>query len=108
MDKISLTTIAVTALITIVAKELYAWVLSIAKMQIAKETTKAAARKVFSKRNLLIVWDICLVSGSIFFLVGWLRMTTPITRLDVALIPAFIIASLVSLCLLAYHFGRYF
>lgn len=93
MDQKQLVTIAVTALISVTAKEVITWLLSLAKSQVAKETTREKARKIFNKNNRAVIWDVFWLSASVFILVGDLRKTSPITRLDIFFITLWLFMS---------------
>jgi hypothetical protein len=107
MDKHQLTTIAVTALISVIAREFIAWMLSIAKRQAALDTTRATARRIFNKYSLLIIWEslVCVWAG--FFLVRLVRLAAPVTRLDVFFIAALTVAISFQIALLCFHIGYF-
>jgi hypothetical protein len=86
MDKKQLVTIAVTALISVMAKEIVTWLFSLAKSQAAKETTKARVRSMFRPYILAVIWNAIMFLASILFLVSNIRRPGPITRFDVFMI----------------------
>ena|SRR3989442_944647 len=86
MDRSQLVTIAVTALISVTAKEVITWLVSLAKSQVRKETTKAKARKIFNKNSFAVVWSTAAISISVYFLVSDIRRNSPISGIDVFLI----------------------
>src|SRR5882724_7482914 len=80
MDKNQLVTIAITAAVSVMAREVANWLFTWAKTRSTSETTKAKLRKIFSKNNLKITWDgVCLAFGIWFFL-RTVRDTSPITK----------------------------
>jgi len=86
MDKKQLVTIVITAVISVTAKELFAWLFSLMKITVVNETVRQKARKLFSKNNRRIMFDIfCLLFTGIIMSHDLLR-STPITRLDIVLI----------------------
>ena len=88
MDRSQVVTIAVTALITtlitLTANGFANWLFGTVKTQVAKETTKTAARKAFSKNNLRVIWSMAIFVGAIWMLRLELRMSSPLTRTEVA------------------------
>jgi hypothetical protein len=53
MDKSHLATIAITAAVTVLFRELFTWIVSFAKLTATKPATKEWARKLFNSRNIL-------------------------------------------------------
>lgn len=86
MEKTQLVAIAVTALISVTAKEFIAWLVSFVKSQVKKETTKAKVRKIFNRKTLFVIVDIAGISIPLFFLISDIRKTSPISRIDIFLI----------------------
>jgi hypothetical protein len=102
MDKSQLETIAVTALISVMAREVFTWIFSLAKSQVAKETTKAKVKKMFHPYIIVTIWNILALSFSVFMLVSNIRKTSPITRQDVLLISFWSIAAMLNFCLFCF------
>ena len=86
MDKKQLVTIAVTAVVSVIAKELVTWLLAFARIQVLSDRTREKARKAFSQNNRSIMWAVFwfLWVSLGFFRV--MRESTPITRWTVVLI----------------------
>jgi hypothetical protein len=105
MDKHQLVTIAITAAITVTIRELLAWAVSFPKKWVTSEPTKATARKLFSKANRAIMWDILWIAWMIFLLVRDFRDKSPVTRGDVFAISLLTIGILTWLLSLTWHIG---
>jgi len=83
MDRKQLVTIAITAVVSVIARELLSWVIAWAKITAQTETAKAKARTIFNKNNLAIVWNafwLLFITTALFY---DLRKTGPVTRWDV-------------------------
>ena len=80
MDKHQLVTIAITAVISVTAKELLTWVFRRAKIIATTDTTKKKARQIFSKNNRRIVFDLLLLSAALWGLLGTVQSPSPITK----------------------------
>jgi hypothetical protein len=77
MDKKQLVTIAITAAVSVMAKEIAGWLLTWAKIRSTSETAKAAVRKIFSKNNLKITWDVVWFVYAGWFFAQAVRDTSP-------------------------------
>lgn len=73
MDNTQLTTIAVTAVISVIAKEVVTWLIALVKKTAATATIRAKARAVFRRINFLIFMDLCAIAAYVNWLVqvGW-------------------------------------
>lgn len=96
MDKRQLVTIAVTAAISVVSREIFMWVVSLFKNAVRsenfRETLKGAIRK---HRNAIMIWsDLLGLAYAIWFFVDMIRDQHPITHLVVALISASVVNGL--------------
>ena len=107
MDKHQLTTIAVTALISVIARESIGWFVSLAKAKAATDKTKATARKVFSKNNLLIAWELALSILGCFLLARIIRLPAPVTRLAVFFIAALTVMVILQILIAVFHIGYF-
>jgi len=63
MDKKQLVTIAITAVVSVIFKEVLTWLISRAKIMSVSDTAKQRAKKIFSKNNLAIVWHLSCLSS---------------------------------------------
>lgn len=84
MDKNQLATIAVTALISVTAKEFIAWLLAAVRTNAAKETTKIVAKKIVTRNNLWLAWACAAFCFSVFVFVRDIRSPLPVTRAAIA------------------------
>jgi hypothetical protein len=83
MDTKQLVTIAVTAAVSVIAKEAITWLFTWAKTKSTSETSKAVAKKIFSKNNRRIMWDVLCLSNAIFIFLRKVHETSPISRLTI-------------------------
>ena len=83
MDRHQLVTIAVTAVISVIAKEVVVWVFSLVKVRSASNTTKESVKKIFSKTNRAIIGDLFWLVLLFVLLIHVMRETTPLTRFDI-------------------------
>jgi hypothetical protein len=86
MDRNQVVTIAVTAAISIIFKEVLTWGVALAKNKAAQETTRAKARNILNPINLGLLWSVAWLSTSFFFLISNLKKTAPIERTDILII----------------------
>ena len=86
MDKKQLVTIAITAVVSVIAREIFSSFMAWAKIKAQTETAKARARTIFNKNNRKIIWDAIWFSGSIWFFISVLHETSPIRRWDVVVL----------------------
>jgi hypothetical protein len=83
MDRKQLVTIAITAVTSVIAKELISWLVALVRSTAKTQTAKAKTRTIFSKNNFLtflaMAWSVTL--GALL----WSRLheTTPVTRVAV-------------------------
>ena len=74
MDNSSLTTIAVTAVISVIAKEVLTWAVAWVKTIAMAQTTRARLKAIFNSTSLRIIWDLATVvmyTGIIVW-IGWI------------------------------------
>jgi hypothetical protein len=83
MDKKQLVTIAVTALISVVAKEAVTWLLSLAKSQTLKSVIREKAKSTLTKNLLSLTWYLIGFSSSLWLLITDIHKQGPVTRRDV-------------------------
>lgn len=86
LDRKQLITIAVTAIVSVTFREVFTWLTSFAKASALNPATKQTAKKVFSKNNRYIMFDVAWLAFSIFNFIHVMRDKTPMTRWDVVLI----------------------
>jgi hypothetical protein len=89
MDKKQLVTIAVTTVVSVIAREVIAWLVALVKSTATRETTREKLRKAITKRRLLIVADTFGLLYGIWLFVRILLDKTPINRLEIAFISAY-------------------
>jgi hypothetical protein len=83
MDRHQLVIIAITAVISVVAKEVVMWLVSLVKTIAVTETIRKKVKKIFSKNNLNIILDILVISFDLWVLVRDLRNPRPMVRTDI-------------------------
>lgn len=83
MDRHQLVIIAITAVISVIAKELVIWLASLSKATMASATARQRVRKIFSKNNLKIVTDILFISFALWTLSRDLRNPKAMVRMDI-------------------------
>jgi hypothetical protein len=105
MDKKQLVTIAVTAVISVIAKEAITWLISFAKISAVRNTTKESVRKIFSKNNRAIILDLFLLGLNITLLVYRMRQITVVTRFDILVLPFYLFSILFWVGSLIFHVG---
>lgn len=85
MDRTQLITIIVTAVVSVIAKELFQWFWGVCKTLSITNTIKAKFRALFTKTNRAILWDIV---GIVFYggvLVNFALQDSSPTRLEILL-----------------------
>jgi hypothetical protein len=80
MDRKQLVTIAVTALITVIVKGLFNWLLSVVKAFSTNSATKEKLRNLFNKTNRSIIVDLLMLGWFGWQLIRSALDATPITR----------------------------
>jgi hypothetical protein len=80
MDRHQLVTIAITALVSVTAKEVLTWLVAWAKIKAASETIKAKTKSIFNKNSLRIVVDAVCSGGGIWLLSSEIHDKAPLTR----------------------------
>jgi threonine/homoserine/homoserine lactone efflux protein len=100
MDK-TLTTILITAVVSVIAKEFLTWLVSVIKNMSAAKTLASKFRALFTRKNLEIFGNLLAMIFYIGILVNFARTDTPPTRMEILIIIGSVIAILfVSLNLL--------
>jgi hypothetical protein len=94
MDRHTLVTIALTALITVTVTETAKWLFAWAKIAAVSDITKQKAKIIFSRSNRVIVWNSFWLIVTVFVFLERMVRKTPITRDDVLTIPLSFMASL--------------
>ncbi len=103
MDKHQLVTIATTAAISVIVREIFGWLVAWAKIRSTTDTAKANIKKIFSKSNRRIIWDALWFLNAIGVLWWEIKDRTPITRLDIVLISFFTANLFFWLIVVAWH-----
>jgi hypothetical protein len=93
MDKTQLTTIIATALVSVVAKEVITWLVAILKTLQVSGDVQAKFKKVFSKRNCSILYDVLALAFYIGILVNFGLSTSAASRLDILIAIGAVIAA---------------
>lgn len=91
MDRKQLVTIAITAVLSVTAREVFTWIVAWAKAKAQSETTRATARTVFSKKNRKIIWDVLWFAIACAGFWETMTQTSPVTRREILEIPSFAI-----------------
>jgi hypothetical protein len=84
MDRSQLVTIAVTTAVSVIIREVLAWLVALAKNTATRETIKATLRKIITKNRTQILLDVFGLSYG----VRWFRRiiildTHPLTRWEI-------------------------
>lgn len=86
MDKQQIVTIVVTALITVIAKEVFMWATSLVKSTVAASTITAKLKAIFTKTNRSIMFKVLVLLFYVGVLINFsLSESTP-TRFEILLI----------------------
>jgi hypothetical protein len=80
MEKSQFVTIAVTAVVSVIAKEVVTWLVSRAKISAVSKTTKETTRKIFNKNNRRIIRDSAWLIWCITSFAFIMREHSPLTR----------------------------
>ena len=86
MDKAQLITIVITAVVSVVAKEVIIWLVSLFKGNSAAKTFAAKLRALFTKSNLEIAGSLLALIFYIGVLINFALAEAPPTRLEILLI----------------------
>jgi hypothetical protein len=86
MDRKQLVTIAITAVTSVIAREVIIWLVALVKSTAQTQVAKEKARTIFNTNNLRTLGNVAFVAFTALVLRSTLRETTPLTRSDVALI----------------------
>jgi hypothetical protein len=106
LDKTQLVTIAVTAVISVIAKELVQWLWGMFKTLSITNTIKAKVRGILTKNNLKIFWDIVGLSFYGGVLVQFALQDSSPTRLEILLMMGAAFMILVTGISLIYHLAQ--
>jgi hypothetical protein len=86
METSQLVTIVITAIVTILAKEIVGWFVSLGKKWSIRITMNPAVRKILSIHLIFITIDISLLLYGYFTLLSLIRNTEPVTHGSVFMI----------------------
>src|SRR5438128_196230 len=106
MDKTQLITIAVTAVVSVIAKEVVVWLVGLVKTLSVIGTIKARFKAAFSKNNRAIMKDALALAFYVVLLVYFVRDDSPPTRLVILLMIGIVFAILVMLVSLLWDIGK--
>lgn len=106
MDKTQLVTIAVTALITVIAKELVIWLVALVKNLSVINTAREKIKAIFTSTNRVIMADIFALLFYAGVLINFAIGTSTPTRLEILLIFGAAIASLFMAVSLIFHITK--
>jgi hypothetical protein len=84
MEKKQLVTIAITAVTSVIAKEVLSWFVALVRSSAQTDTARQKARTIFSKNNLQTIAAFAWLIFTGFSLWYKLHETTPITRYTIA------------------------
>ena len=109
MDTNQLITIAVTAVVSIIARELITWLFAGAKSLSASKEATVKVKTIFTKTKTArtLIWDLANLGFSIFVLASKFRRTDPIDRWEVFLITLLSFGIMFWLSKLAFDLGRW-
>jgi hypothetical protein len=95
MDSSQLTTIAVTAVISVIAKEVFTWAVALFKTMVTAETTRARLKAIFSKTNLRIMSDLPAIA-TYTVIIAWMGWTDePLSGKSFLIVMAAIVLNIV-------------
>lgn len=83
MDKTQLVTIAVTALISVTAKEVVTWLVALLKNTAAAKTITAKIKAMFTEANRAVFFDILVLLFYVVVLVNFALDKAAPTKLDI-------------------------
>ena len=86
MDKKQLITIAITAIIGALSRELIGWILSLIKHPLLRQALKERAQRAFTKKVRSALADIIVIGGVILNVTVFLRKSGPPARSEVIII----------------------
>jgi hypothetical protein len=103
MDRAQLVTIAVTAVISVIAKEVVTWAVSLVRTLSVIKTIREKVKKIFSRNNLAIFGNLFWLAWLVVLLAHEVRKSTPPTRVEIALIVALIVGIVFQIGFLTFH-----
>jgi len=86
MDKTQLITIIITAVVSITAKELITWLISLTKKLSVLHTIKEKLKVIFNKTNRAIISDILALLLYVAFLIYFALAEGDATRIEILLV----------------------
>jgi len=95
MDKTQLLTIVITALVSVLGKELITWLVGLVKGTAAVSSARAKLKAIFSKANRAVMIDVLSILFYVGVLVNFALGESAPTRLEVLLIIGAVIALIV-------------
>jgi len=108
MDRKQLVTIAITAVTSVIAKEVISWLAAWFRSSAQTQTAREKARTIFNKSNLMTLGVVVWFGVTGFALWSKLHETSPITRRVVASIVVSMVNFGFALLLLGFNFGTRF
>jgi hypothetical protein len=84
MDRKQLVTIAITAVTSVIAKEVISWLVALLRSNAQTQVAKAKARTIFKKNNRRMLFAIAFFGVTVSRLWSVLHETNPLTRPAVA------------------------
>jgi hypothetical protein len=105
MDKRQLITIAITAVISVLARELVTWAFSLVKHPLVRHTVRDRAKRTFTKNVRSILGWAFWFLWSVGWTVYYARKPGPPTRLDVVMMDIFISFASIDVIILAITVG---
>jgi len=104
MDTKQLIPIAITAVTSVIAKEVFSWFVAWIRRGTQTQTARETARTVFSKGNLLTFAAIAWFAFTGFALWFKLQETSPITRWVIVIVVITVLNFIFALALLFFNF----
>lgn len=105
MDSSQLVTIAVTAVVSVIAKELIVWGVGLCKNLAVIKTAKEKIKAAFSAANRKVWRALFRVTATVGFLIFLLTRDTPLERFDIFAIVVVVLAIVVVTVELLYQIG---
>jgi len=95
MDQGQITTIAVTAVVSVIAKEVLVWLVGLVKGAASVSTAKALFGAIFNRTNLAILSELLALALYVYLIVhvGW--TDSPVTGKDVLIMAGCALGALV-------------
>ncbi len=103
MENSQLVTIAVTAVISVVSKEIIIWLVSLVKTLSVMSTIKEKVKAIFSPANIKIILDVLSIAIYTLLLAYFASDSAPPTRITVLILIVLVVTIVFLAFMLMYH-----